>query len=390
MGELQIAGGRERAPKLAERLAAAGHAYERDRFQDALRISRSLVEEAPGSAAVRELHGLACYRLGRWRDAVRHLQASIDLSGDVSQIPALMDCCRALGRYRQVETQWDRLRQASSSAEVLVEGRMVLAATLADRGDLGAAIALLNEAGASRTFRNPAERHLRQWYLLGDLYERAGDTPKARDFFTRVVAADPELTDAAERLGGLGRAPRKTSTASDRAAARKAAAEDAQGSESLSDESIEPIQAESVESNAVTHSTPSLKQEIEPGPEAVVIDDEDLSSTNSNAKVSKPDKPSKEKAKAKDKDKETAKDKSGKSGKKSGKDDSSKPDKPKPYRPSESGGILAPEVFEDASWLDQVVIDHPEHAIIDRPSQSDEAGNARGADSTPQEQSNDT
>jgi len=39
---------------------------------------------------------------------------------------------------------------------------------------------------------------------LGDLYERAGDTPRARELFGRIVAAEPDFADAAERLAGLG------------------------------------------------------------------------------------------------------------------------------------------------------------------------------------------
>ena len=63
---------------------------------------------------------------------------------------------------------------------------------------------MLATAGASKALRNPSERHIRQWYLLADLYERAGDVPKAREYFERVLRADPEAYDVAERLRGLG------------------------------------------------------------------------------------------------------------------------------------------------------------------------------------------
>jgi hypothetical protein len=45
---------------------------------------------------------------------------------------------------------------------------------------------------------------VRQWYVLADLYERAGDVPKAREFFERVKRVDPEAYDVAERLRALG------------------------------------------------------------------------------------------------------------------------------------------------------------------------------------------
>jgi tetratricopeptide (TPR) repeat protein len=56
----------------------------------------------------------------------------------------------------------------------------------------------------AKALRNPSDRHIRQWYLLGDLYERAGDVPRAREYFERVFRSDPEAYDVAERLRGLG------------------------------------------------------------------------------------------------------------------------------------------------------------------------------------------
>ena len=50
--------------------------------------------------------------------------------------------------------------------------------------------------------RGAAVHHARLWYALADLYERAGDAPKARELFGRVVAVEPGLADAAERLAG--------------------------------------------------------------------------------------------------------------------------------------------------------------------------------------------
>jgi len=209
--ELVAAVGKARAPRLAERLAAAARAYERDRYTDALRMTRVLVREAPDAPGARELHGLVCYRLGRWREAVTHLEAARAAGDDPSQIPVLMDCHRAMGHRRVVAALWEELRASSPPPDVLVEGRLVRAEDLADRGQIDEAIALVAGAGGARNLRHPGDRHLRQWYVLADLYERAGDVPRARDLFARVVAADPELADAALRLGMLGqprRAPR--------------------------------------------------------------------------------------------------------------------------------------------------------------------------------------
>jgi tetratricopeptide (TPR) repeat protein len=210
VAELVGAVGNRRGEALAGRLAAAAHAYGRDRYAEAFRITRPLVREAPESAAARELHGLVCYRLERWRDAVTHLEASRSRGDDGSQIPVLMDCHRAMGHHRKVAVLWDELRASSPSADVLVEGRLVRAADLAESGEPERAIELLATSGGARNLRRPADRHVRQWYLLADLYEKAGDLPMARTLFARVVAADPELADAGDRLRALG-SPRRAS-----------------------------------------------------------------------------------------------------------------------------------------------------------------------------------
>ncbi len=203
--EITGAVGRAKAGKVADRLAAAARAYERDRYPEALRITRELVDQVPESAAARELHGLICYRLSRWREAVRHLDAARKLSGgDPSQVPVLMDCHRAMGHHRRVEALWKDLRASSPSADVLVEGRLVLAEDLAEVGKLDEAILVLATVGAARNLRNPGDRHLRQWYVLADLYERAGNVPLARELFARVATVDPELADVTERLLALG------------------------------------------------------------------------------------------------------------------------------------------------------------------------------------------
>ena len=63
-------------------------------------------------------------------------------------------------------------------------------------------IALLEKAPDTK---RPKARHLRLWYALADLRERAGDVPGARELFERIVRSDPTLTDAPERLSSLGR-----------------------------------------------------------------------------------------------------------------------------------------------------------------------------------------
>jgi hypothetical protein len=190
--------------RLVEKAESAYGAYERGRYQDALRAIKPVAEETPGVAAVRELAGLAAYRTAKWRDALRHLQAFAALTDSAEHLPVLMDCQRALRKPKKVADLWAELRQSSPEPDVLAEGRIVAAASLAESGDLQGAISMLATAGASKALRNPSNRHVRQWYLLADLYERAGDVPRAREFFERVLRVDREAYDVADRLAGLG------------------------------------------------------------------------------------------------------------------------------------------------------------------------------------------
>ncbi|HET9077484.1 MAG TPA: tetratricopeptide repeat protein, partial [Acidimicrobiales bacterium] len=199
--ELAGAAGTDRGAKLAHRIADATYAYEKERYQEARRILRSLSEEVPESAAVRELYGLVLYRTGQWVAAAKQLEAFRERSGSYDQHPVLADCYRALRRYDEAEDVWSDLRQASPSGDLVAEGRIVAAGCRADQGDLAGAILMLEKA--ARKVASPQERHLRQWYALADLYERAGDVVRARDLFNRVASVDPEAFDVRARLRAL-------------------------------------------------------------------------------------------------------------------------------------------------------------------------------------------
>ena len=190
--------------RITERMAAGIGAYQRERYRDASRILKVVVDAVPNAPSARELLGLSQYHQSFWKAALPNLEAFSALTGSVDQHPVRMDCHRALGRPKRVEALFTELRQGSPDPEVLSEGRLVLAGTRADRGDLTGAVSLLVEAGAGRLVRNPAERHLRQWYVLGDLMERSGDLPKARELFLRVGTVDPDAYDVAARLESLG------------------------------------------------------------------------------------------------------------------------------------------------------------------------------------------
>ncbi len=190
-----------RPPRLGEALEKASRAIDRGYEYEALRILRPLKDRHPADPDVRELNGVALYRLGRWAAARKELEAFVELTGAATQHPLLMDSLRALGRHTIVDRLWEELRAASPAAEILTEGRIVAAGSLADRGRLPEAIKLLERGPLAP--RRIAEHHLRLWYALADLHERAGDIPAARGFFRKVSARDPAFVDVAERLSAL-------------------------------------------------------------------------------------------------------------------------------------------------------------------------------------------
>lgn len=193
--------GSPRGTRANERLRDAAHAFERERFEESRGLLRPIAEQAPQAATVRELLGLTYYRLGRWSEAVRELEAFRDLTGSTEQHPVLADAYRALKRRRKVQELWDELRDSSPSADLVTEGRIVMAGSLADQGNLRDAIALLERS--QRTVKRAEVHHLRQGYALADLYERAGDLARARELFRWVVTHEPDFADADERAASL-------------------------------------------------------------------------------------------------------------------------------------------------------------------------------------------
>jgi tetratricopeptide (TPR) repeat protein len=195
--------------KMVTTLTRAAEAYDRHRYEEALRLGRTVADAVPHVAAVRELTGLAAYRAERWAMAKAHLLAHFEITADPEHLPLVMDCDRANRRFRAVERVFAQLSQSEPTADVLTEGRIVMAGALADQGKFTEAVDLLVRAGGTKQLRNPSFRHVRLWYALADVFDRAGDPASARELFARVVLADPDAYDARERLGDLGPVVRK-------------------------------------------------------------------------------------------------------------------------------------------------------------------------------------
>jgi hypothetical protein len=194
--------GGARGTRFYERFARAADAYAADRERDAIRILRPLRDALPNAAGVRELLGLTLYAAGRYGPAAEELEEYVARTGAVDRHPVLMDCYRSDRNWARVDALWDELCATSASPDVMTEGRIVVAGSLADRGRLRAATALLRRR-ATQMPKRVEDHHLRLWYALADLEERGGNLPRARELFTRIRQRDPGFADVAERVAAL-------------------------------------------------------------------------------------------------------------------------------------------------------------------------------------------
>ncbi len=198
---LNKAMGKAKGAKALDKLGRASLEFADERLADARRTIKPIVEAAPDVAEVRELNGLILYRLGKWKDAVKELEAFRSLAGTTEQHPVLADCYRALEKWDDVDELWEELKDASPSAELVTEGRIVAAGAKADQGDLKGAIALLEQGWKQP--KRAKDHHLSRAYALADLYERAGRTPRARDLFAWIQRQPGAFADTSKRLAAL-------------------------------------------------------------------------------------------------------------------------------------------------------------------------------------------
>lgn len=193
------AGGKSnRAVDLMERAVGA---LESGRDTEAERAASLAKSQAPRSGAIREVLGLAHYRRGRFREALRELQAYRRLTGRADQNHLIADSHRALGApEKAVEVAREAMR-ARLPAEIRSEAAVVAGAALADLGRYDEALTMLRRFDQGPDVARPHD--LRVWYVMGDVLERSGRAPEAARAFRRIVEHQPDAFDAAERLARL-------------------------------------------------------------------------------------------------------------------------------------------------------------------------------------------
>jgi tetratricopeptide (TPR) repeat protein len=191
------------APKVRELVADAAHAIDEERLEDAIDPLLDAKRKAPRSIYVRELLGIAYYRLERWKDAARELAAYKRLSGRSDRDPEIADCERAAGRPEKALEILSELDPDDVTEDVFIEGLIVGAGALGDLGRWDEAVATL-ERGPLRPAVATSE-HLRLWYALADALEGAGRRRDARVWWDAIYADDPGFFDVADRRLGITR-----------------------------------------------------------------------------------------------------------------------------------------------------------------------------------------
>jgi tetratricopeptide (TPR) repeat protein len=147
------------------------------------------------------MYALALYGTGKYREAIRELQAYKRMTGRADQNHVLADSYRALGEPERAIPLADEATRASLPDSVRAEAAVVGGAALADLGRYEEALTLLRRFAKKSTSTHPHD--LRIWYVMGDVLERAGRKSEAVDRFKRIMEVDPDAYDVAERLSAL-------------------------------------------------------------------------------------------------------------------------------------------------------------------------------------------
>jgi len=194
-----------KADVVAVHLVAAGSIVDEDP-QRALAHVRYARDQAPRLAAVREAAGIVAYQAGEWAEAVRDLRACRRMTGDLSHLPVIADCERALGRPDRAITLATAPEADRLPREIQAELVIVHSGARRDLEEVDGALLVLERFGLERSERRPWSARL--WYAYADALIEAGRDSDAREWFSAAAHADVDgQTDAADRLAELGGPP---------------------------------------------------------------------------------------------------------------------------------------------------------------------------------------
>ena len=180
-------------------LAEAAEAFSEGQFHVAARKADHAKGLSSRDATIREILGLASYRVGDWQTALRELRTYRRLSGETTHMAIEMDVLRALGRSRDVSAVWEEFNRLGGAPAAMKEARVVYASHLIDEGNLAGAADVI---GRPRMISEPWPEDLRMWFVAARIAALLGNHTRARELADAIVVQDPSFPglDELERV----------------------------------------------------------------------------------------------------------------------------------------------------------------------------------------------
>ena len=189
------------AQRVARHLVAAGLLIE---SEPRVAYEHTLAARARAArlAVVREAVGEAAYAAGEYAEALTELRAAKRMNGAHDYVAIMADCERALGRADRALALVKNAPKEKLAPPLLAELTIVEAGARRDRGEMDAALRVLETSHLMSKSRDPWVARLR--YAYADALEAAGRPNDALTWFHRTEAVDhEEATDAKARAATL-------------------------------------------------------------------------------------------------------------------------------------------------------------------------------------------
>jgi hypothetical protein len=170
-------------------LGAAAAAFSEGQFHQAVKKAEHAKSLASRDATIREVLGLASYRVGDWSTALRELRTYRRLSGETTHMPIEMDALRALGRPDDVMSLWQEFRKLGGGPAVKKEARVVYASFLIDEDRLAEAHEVVGKVRVGGS--DPWPEDLRLWYVAARVAALQGKRQRSRELADAIVLEDP-------------------------------------------------------------------------------------------------------------------------------------------------------------------------------------------------------
>ena len=187
------------ADSVARRLVTAELEDDPERAYAHARVARDLAARV---GVVREVAGVAAYRVGNWAEALSELRAARRLTGRETYLPMMADSERALGRLDRALAVVHSDEAAALDRASQIELLIVESGIRRDQGQPDAAVIVLQVP--ELIDRRPRPWSAALFYAYADALLAAGRTDDGRVWFARAAAADTNGdTDAEERFQEL-------------------------------------------------------------------------------------------------------------------------------------------------------------------------------------------